>query len=67
MDKIKEANDEELCDKIIEIIESKENKIQIDLTEAFDSFEEEYTKPLRRKLPMTGMKMNWSLNQLALK
>ena len=66
-DTIKAANDEELWDKIIEIIESKENKIQIDLTEAFDSFEEEYTKPLRRKLPMTGMKMNWSLNQLALK
>ena len=48
-------------------LEATDSKIQIDLTEAFDSFEEEYTKPLRRKLPLTGMKMNWSLNQLALK
>lgn len=64
---IKASTDEELCNKIIELIESKENKIQTDLTEAFDSFEEEYTKPLRRRLPMTRMKMNWSLNQLALK
>ena len=66
-DKINAKSNEEIGNKVIEIIEKNENKVHEKLTVAFNVFQTEYTKPLRRKLPITGMKMNWSLNQIALK
>lgn len=66
-DKITAKSNEDLSNKVIEIIEKSENKIHEKLTVAFNVFQTEYARPLRRKLPITGMKMNWSLNQLALK
>ena len=66
-DKINAKRNEEIGNKVIEIIEKNENKVHEKLTVAFNVFQTEYAKPLRRKLPITGMKMNWSLNQIALK
>lgn len=51
--------------EIIKKIKSFEDLIQIELDEIYDSLSEEYLKPLRRKMPVTGQKMNWTLNQIA--
>jgi len=67
-EKLSNENEDELLAKdIIGIIESRENKIQVDLDQVYDNFSDNYIKPLRRKLPVTGNKMNWSLNQIGLK
>jgi capping protein alpha len=61
-----QAEDEQLIKDVIALIEKNENKIQIDLDQVYDNFSDHYIKPLRRKLPVTGSKMNWSLNQIGL-
>ena len=45
-------------------IEKKENDVQMDLEKVYDNFSDHYIKPLRRKLPVTGTKMNWNLHQV---
>ena len=60
-------DNQDLCTKVVEIIENKDNKIQTQLKDAFANFAVDYMKPLRRKIPLTGTKMKWTLNQLALK
>ena len=60
-------NDEEISKKIIEIIEKKENQIQVKCNDIFDNFNENIMKPLRRKVSLTSTKMNWNINQLSLK
>lgn len=39
----------------------------MDLDGVYDNFSDNYIKPLRRKLPVTGQKMNWNLNQIGIK
>lgn len=62
-----ETEGEEFARDVFNLIEARENKIQIDLDKVYDDFSDNYIKPLRRKLPVTGSKMNWNLNQIGLK
>ena len=57
-------DEETLAKNLVELIKKKENDVQMDLEKVYDNFSEEYIKPLRRKLPVTGTKMNWSLHQI---
>jgi capping protein alpha len=58
------GSDESTAKDILKIIEKKENDVQMDLEKVYDNFSDHYIKPLRRKLPITGTKMNWNLNQI---
>lgn len=58
------GDDEALAKSLIALIEKKENDVQMDLEKVYDNFSDHYIKPLRRKLPVTGTKMNWNLNQV---
>ena len=60
-------NDKEISKKIIEIIEKKENDIQIQFNKTFENFSENVMKPLRRKISLTSTKMNWNINRIELK
>ena len=51
---------------LIEFIKKSENSVQLELEKVYDELSENYIKPLRRKLPVTGTKMNWNINQLNL-
>ena len=51
---------------LIEFIKTSENNVQLELEKVYDELSENYIKPLRRKLPVTGTKMNWNINQLNL-
>ena len=42
------------------------NSVQLELEKVYDELSENYIKPLRRKLPVTGTKMNWNVNQVNL-
>ena len=57
-------DDTQIADCIINLIQEHENTVQTDLDKVYDEFNEFYIKPLRRNLPITGTKMNWSLNQV---
>jgi capping protein alpha len=59
------GENETTAQEIITIINNLENNIQIELDLIYDSLSDEYLKPLRRRMPITGQKMNWSLNQIA--
>ena len=59
-------NDQEISKKVIEIIEKKENQIQVKCNEIFDNFTENIMKPLRRKVSLISTKMNWDINLLSL-
>ena len=52
--------------KFDDFIKTSENSVQLELEKVYDELSENYIKPLRRKLPVTGTKMNWNLNQLNL-
>ncbi len=54
------------ADSLVEFIKTSENSVQLELEKVYDELSENYIKPLRRKLPVTGTKMNWNLNQLNL-
>ena len=55
-----------LADSLVEFIKTSENSVQLELEKVYDELSENYIKPLRRKLPVTGTKMNWNINQLNL-
>ena len=55
-----------IADSLIDFIKTSENSVQLELEKVYDELSENYIKPLRRKLPVTGTKMNWNLNQLNL-
>ena len=55
-----------MAEDLIEYIKTSENSVQLELETVYDELSENYIKPLRRKLPVTGTKMNWNLNQLNL-
>ena len=55
-----------VADSLIEFIKTSENSVQLELEKVYDELSENYIKPLRRKLPVTGTKMNWNINQLNL-
>ena len=61
---IKGNNNEEIAIAFVKAIEKNENNVQCDLENVYSDFSDKYIKPLRRKLPVTGTKMNWSLNQI---
>ena len=63
-EKVNGSSDTEIASSVISIIEKKENDVQTELEKVYDNFSDHYIKPLRRKLPITGTKMNWSLNQV---
>jgi hypothetical protein len=48
----------------VEFIKHSENSVQLELEKVYDELSENYIKPLRRKLPVTGTKMNWNVNQI---
>ena len=48
---------------LIEFIEKCENDVQTAMEKVYETFNENYIKPLRRALPVTGTKMNWDVNQ----
>ena len=50
----------------MEFIKHCENSVQLELEKVYDELSENYIKPLRRKLPVTGTKMNWNVNQINL-
>jgi hypothetical protein len=58
-------HDNESADQVINFIMKSENKIQEDLEKVYDDLSENYLKPLRRRIPFTGQRMNWNLNQIA--
>ena len=60
------GGNEEMAEDLIEYIKTSENSVQLELETVYDELSENYIKPLRRKLPVTGTKMNWNLNQLNL-
>ena len=55
-----------IAESLVEFIKTSENSIQLELEKVYDELSENYIKPLRRKLPVTGTKMNWNINQLNL-
>ena len=57
-------SDSDLSNNICKTIEKNENNVQIDLESVYDNFSSQYIKPLRRKLPITGTKLNWNINQV---
>lgn len=59
----KELN--ELSEEVINTIKRLEDGIQSELDQIYDSLSDNYLKPLRRRMPITGLKMNWNINQLA--
>ena len=66
-DKNIQGNDNNtIAANLIEFIKTSENSVQLELEKVYDELSENYIKPLRRKLPVTGTKMNWNLNQLNL-
>ena len=56
----------EVAANLVEFIKTSENSVQLELEKVYDELSENYIKPLRRKLPVTGTKMNWNINQLNL-
>jgi capping protein alpha len=60
------GDDAEVAANLVEFIKTSENSVQLELETVYDELSENYIKPLRRKLPVTGTKMNWNINQLNL-
>lgn len=58
-------NNDSSAAEIIKSIGLLENNVQLELDKIYDSLSDEYLKPLRRRMPITGQKMNWNLNQIA--
>lgn len=52
------------AEEVLKTIEKVENAVHVDLDKIFDEFSDNYIKPLRKKIPVTKTKMNWSLPQL---
>jgi len=55
-----------IAQSLVEFIKNSENSVQLELEKVYDELSENYIKPLRRKLPITGTKMNWNVNQINL-
>ena len=60
------ADNSSIADSLVDFIKTSENSVQLELEKVYDELSENYIKPLRRKLPVTGTKMNWNINQLNL-
>ena len=60
------GDNNQIADSLVDFIKTSENSVQLELEKVYDELSENYIKPLRRKLPVTGTKMNWNLNQLNL-
>lgn len=58
------GDDDTIAKSVINKIELNENKVQTELDQVYSNFSDNYIKPLRRKLPVIGTKMNWNLNQI---
>ena len=63
---VKGGDNNAIAANLIEFIKTSENSVQLELEKVYDELSENYIKPLRRKLPVTGTKMNWNINQLNL-
>ena len=63
---IQGGDNNSIAANLIEFIKTSENSVQLELEKVYDELSENYIKPLRRKLPVTGTKMNWNINQLNL-
>ena len=60
------GDDNAIAESLVEFIKKSENSVQLELEKVYDELSENYIKPLRRKLPITGTKMNWNINQINL-
>ena len=60
------GDDNAVATSLVEFIKKSENSVQLELEKVYDELSENYIKPLRRKLPITGTKMNWNINQINL-
>ena len=60
------GDDAAIANSLVEFIKKSENSVQLELEKVYDELSENYIKPLRRKLPITGTKMNWNVNQINL-
>ena len=58
------GDDNAVAESLVEFIKKCENSVQLELEKVYDELSENYIKPLRRKLPITGTKMNWNVNQI---
>ena len=58
------GDDNTIADSLVDFIKTSENNVQLELEKVYDELSENYIKPLRRKLPITGTKMNWNVNQI---
>ena len=52
------------ADELIKFIEMNENEIQKKLEKVNRNFSEDYIKPLRKRVSLTGSDMKWSLDQI---
>lgn len=50
--------------EVIKCIESTENAVHLDLDKIYEQFSDNYIKPLRKNIPVTKTKMNWSIAQI---
>lgn len=57
---------EDSATEIIALIKGFEDQIQTELDKVYSQLSDVYLKPLRRKIPFTGQKMVWNLNQVSL-
>ena len=55
-----------IADGLIKKKKKSENSVQLELEKVYDELSENYIKPLRRKLPVTGTKVNWNINQVTI-
>lgn len=50
--------------EVIKAIETTENGVHLDLDKIYEQFSDNYIKPLRKNIPLTKTKMNWSYAQI---
>lgn len=63
-EKIEVGGPADTAASIFKAVEKVENAVHADLEKIFEDFSDNYIKPLRRNLPVTKSKMNWSMPQL---
>lgn len=63
-DKVSADGNKERAAEFIKCIEKNENAVHLDLDKIYEDFSDNYIKPLRKKMPITKTKMNWSAPQI---
>lgn len=63
--KINASDSDTISLETIKFIANSENRIQEDLEKVYDDLSDNYLKPLRRRIPFTGQRMNWNIHQVS--